>query len=503
MSYWTYHWAHDGQSYGSYLRQKELAKDISRGTKAVGERISAALSDQTRDIVGSLKQVERTMERGFGELNATFTWGFTETIAQMGRMNDSLEELIRVAKTPAQTAAFEQFEIARDMFRQGLMPEAMDALDKAVNGVPGISPGHALEWRFHHLRGTILLGSFERHDEDVVNVAEAEQAFLRAARYARKDYPGDAARAMLGAGWAAYVSASAESPGLKRALQHSEAAVALAPAFGEAIFQTAKCHMAMDNVGAASSLLATPEIGAMLLVKAAADGDFKKHDGAVRGWIARVREAYLRDAVSQIEAAFEALQSEMDSFERLRRAPIASKLHRKVQVLSTAPLLELEAYAKVGVNRDCVALNERAAKVKLQHIEELGNAVIHAERNLRRARAPGLVALRKQWKTRRAWLRLPFSLVVGLALILPFLPFGNDGDRPFFLLMGLLFVACAYQADKIGQGPAALDRLADKQIGTESQFIEAFAAGEAGKRTHAELLAAKTRLADAKKTWGA
>jgi hypothetical protein len=84
-----------------------------------------------------------------------------------------------------------------------LWPEALQALDRSINGL-GDNPGYPLEFRFHHAKGMIYLGNFRNADPTVVNLPKAEEAFLAAARYAKTDYPLEAGMSYLAAGWAAY-----------------------------------------------------------------------------------------------------------------------------------------------------------------------------------------------------------------------------------------------------------------------------------------------------------
>lgn len=62
------------------------------------------------DIVYKLTDIHNSIV----ELNATFNWGFSEILTSLGLINESLESLIQIAKTPVQTWAYEQFEIARE-----------------------------------------------------------------------------------------------------------------------------------------------------------------------------------------------------------------------------------------------------------------------------------------------------------------------------------------------------------------------------------------------------
>lgn len=194
-------------------------------------------------------------------------------IAGIGHMNDALDELIKISKTPVQTVAFNHFEIARDAFRQGLLQESLEELQKAISGDP-TSSGYKLEWRFHQMVGTICLGSASYFEPSLIDLAKAEKSFLLSARYAKTDYPKEAALAFLAAGWAAYCQGK-----MQGALSHTEQSLALNPKLGEALFQAAKINMAIGNVDASLPLLANAiELDRFYALKAADDGDFKKHE---------------------------------------------------------------------------------------------------------------------------------------------------------------------------------------------------------------------------------
>ena len=208
----------------------QLTADAQR---EAGEMTAAATERAADRIVGAVHGLDSTFRWGFGQVNAT-----------LGGMSTSLAALVRAATTPAQTAAYEQFEIARDAFRKCLYPECLEALGKAISG-DHTSPGYKLEWRFHHLIGVVRLG-FPGCDVSLVDPAAAEQSFLLATRYARTDAPGDAARALFSADWAAFVQGK-----LPDALQHTEGAIGIDAKFAEALFQAAKVRMAQDDPDAA------------------------------------------------------------------------------------------------------------------------------------------------------------------------------------------------------------------------------------------------------------
>ena len=179
-------------SHADYLQAKSFVSDMKSATREAGRKVSMDISCQTRDIIASNESLHRehiemlnastdrtvgalndgferlsySMDAGFdqissgiSELNATFHWGFGAILASIGHMNDTLSELVKIAKTPVQTVAFNHFEIARDAFRQGLYRESLEELDKAISG-DHTSAGYKLEWRFHQMKGTLQLSCY-------------------------------------------------------------------------------------------------------------------------------------------------------------------------------------------------------------------------------------------------------------------------------------------------------------------------------------------------------
>lgn len=308
-------------SYRDYLQaesfEDSFKSDISKHTRSiiasneelqrehisVSEALSTAVSSGFEQLSFDLQ----TLAQGVSELNATFQWGFSELLTIVGRVNDTLTELVRIAKTPAQTWAYEQFEIARDAFRQDLHHEALEYLDRAINGYAG-NTGYKLEYRFHYLLGTIRLGSFRNNSRDVVNLIEAENAFLNAARYARRDQPKEAGRAFLAAGWTAYCQGK-----MRDAKQYTEQALSLYPDLGEAHFQAAKIQMHVGSPDhALPSLRQAIELDRGYSIKAAADNDFKRYEAKVHALLDTLRQ----EAKEKAETALVATQQQAVETER-------------------------------------------------------------------------------------------------------------------------------------------------------------------------------------------
>lgn len=323
---WNYTY---GESWEDYIQRRTITNDLTSAMRDSSHQMVGAISEQTTSILSGFSSMEGGMHtlsdqmgsgmrelggdinRGFGilygqmdqiagkisDLNVSFQWGFGQMIAQIGGMGDSLKALIQIAKTPAQTAAYEQFEIARDAFRQGLYVECLEALNKAIGG-DHTSPGYKLEWRFHQMQGVVRLGFFDC-DLEQVDPAQAEQSFLMAARYARADAPHEAARAFLSAGWSAYVQGK-----LPDALKHTELAISLDAKLTEAFFQAAKISMAAGKPGEALPVLRKAiDQSPGYILKAAADGDFKHHEGDLNGFFEAMRQESHNKLAPEVQTA--------------------------------------------------------------------------------------------------------------------------------------------------------------------------------------------------------
>ena len=321
--------------YSDYLQAKSFVSNVKSATSDAARKISIDISCQTRDVIASDESLHRenmelftastdqtvgafnegfecfsySMDTGFeqvssgiSELNAHFHWGFSAVLASLGHTNDALSDLVKIAKTPVQIAAFNHFEIARDAFRQGLYRECFDELDKAILG-DHASEGYKLEWRFHQMKGTLQLG-FADCDMSLYDLAKAEESFRIAARYAKSDYPHDAARAFLCAGWAAYCQGK-----MKEALAHTEQAMTLHPEMGEIFFQASKVQMALGDVESAFPLIAKAiELDSFYALKAAGDGDFQPHDDKMRCFFDALRKEKYKQLVPKVQAVLDTIK---------------------------------------------------------------------------------------------------------------------------------------------------------------------------------------------------
>lgn len=372
-------------SYLDYLQDKSFTSDITSASRAAGRAVSMSVSRQTRDMIASnealawenVRMVEASTDRvvgalnqgfdqlsygldnisaGISELNATFHWGFSEMLGRLGHMNDTLEELVKIAKTPVQTVAFNHFEIARDAYRQGLYKECLDEIDIAIAG-DHTSAGYKLEWRFHQMKGMIRLG-FADGDMSLIDLAGAEESFLASARYGKTDYPEDSARAFLSAGWAAYCQGK-----MKEALAHTEQAMALHPRLGEAFFQASKVLMAMNETAKALPVLEKAiDIDRFYALKAAGDGDFKKREDDLRGFLDAMRKEKYRQSVPKVKEALEKIAVLRQYTPAAQSNPTIDRMEKFVANGGNWPLMDM---LNVVQNLDAIIAEMKALPIVL------------------------------------------------------------------------------------------------------------------------------------------
>ena len=146
-----------------------------------------------------------------------------------------------LAKRPSLTWAYEQFGKARDDLRKGLHKQALLALNRAING-HGSDIVYDTEYRFHYVKGLLLSGFPGNWCKDVIDLTAAEQSFYMAAQCARVDFPKEAAKAYLGASWAATYCGGRT----KAAIQYISAALTHDSNNLEYLFSLAKYLMHSD-----------------------------------------------------------------------------------------------------------------------------------------------------------------------------------------------------------------------------------------------------------------
>lgn len=359
MSYYVYG---SNFSYLDYIQMKSFVGDIVSGGRDVRKLVTLELSKEIREIISSnetlanknIKTIEDTTEKlsykleeissgisalnlEVSELNSTFHWGFSQLLSNIGRMNDSLSDLIDIAKTPAQTAAYEQYEIARDAFRRSLYEECIESLENAIRT-------YKLEWRFHHLMGTLRIG-FAGCETKLIDLAIAEDSFLLAARYAKVDFHKDAARSYLSAGWAAYCQGK-----FPEALEHTEHAIAFDQNLGEALFQAAKINIAQGKIDIALPFLSKAiDNDGFFAIKAASDGDFQKYEKHLKKYLEEVRTNKNKILTTIIDDNISKLQSWVEHTHDVECDDIIKKIEKFITNENKLPIIEsVELYNSIN-----------------------------------------------------------------------------------------------------------------------------------------------------------
>jgi tetratricopeptide (TPR) repeat protein len=294
MTYNVY-WANSGFSYEDYLQERAVALE---GTKPVVSAITA----QTAQISGIMTQGFEQVEESLGRVNrsieantAVMRWGFSVVLSGISGLNDTLEELLEVAKTPAQTAAIEQYDLARDAYGRDLLPEALGFLDRAINGTDGVSAGNVIEWRFHFLKGLCYMGSFQC--PSACEPAAAEASFLLAARYSRGVDDMNCTKALSNAGFAAYIQSCEEPKKIEDALGHAKKAVELDKEFPEAIYHYSKYLCAVGKLREGSELLARAiRLQGDYALAAVSDFDFSQHN-SINSFMTKLHNQMLHSVI--------------------------------------------------------------------------------------------------------------------------------------------------------------------------------------------------------------
>ena len=479
-------------------------RDLAEANIAVIREQTSALIENQRELAEAniavlheqttlLAEINSTLGQGLGEINGTLNWGFTGVIAGIGRVNDQLADLRKIASTPTQTWAYEQFDIAREMFRKHLYPESLKYLDRAMNGAAG-QPGYDVDFRFHYLIGLIRLGDYRNNDLSIINLREAEDAFLRAAKYSATDCPQDSARSWLMAGRATYCSRE-----LKRALQHTKESLSVAPSpIAEAFFQRAKILCAMgDQIDvAAEDVMSAVKLDRLYGLKIACDGDlimFKdiimrrieeegrklrgelaETDRAITTSLGNYRSASLHGVVfadSERNVIIEALGMLADAKDKMNTATYfglidAFPLYQKVSELIYISSLRYHAAVKAAIqaHRD-VAMVAMAAR------HDAAMAGIHADRdkiNARMSRASAAVG----------WYGLGFGLLGvfgGIGICLALIDSHMSTDALIEILIGVIALSTAsgllvgpWRRSLVGKD---LARVRDSELNETKQWL--------------------------------
>jgi len=292
-----------GLSWPDYLKVNEIEKvnnsihdlgyqisSINKSQLANNEQLSRqniqAIEDSTSKTVSvlgksfnDLSSDLNDINRNIYSINESIQWGFDSLYYSIEEMHSSIRELIDISKKPTQTFAYNWFEIAQDAYRKKLYPEALDALEYAING-SGNNLGYKLDYRFHYLKGEILLGNAISLVTDVIDLSMAKNSFLDSAKYSSVDHPSKCAKSFASAAFAAYLMQDIkESIDLcNKALEKSGIA--------EAWYLLAKNNIYMDDVNTLfENLKKAILLNKEYTIKAFSDNDFLKYESDLNRFI--------------------------------------------------------------------------------------------------------------------------------------------------------------------------------------------------------------------------
>ena len=354
-----------GPSWLDYLRDPARSQVLSDEPADIVRALVNRLPASTLRLLGSPESLEAI----FGSLShpsnglldptgirlsAAFTWSRGEVLASMGGMLVPTDELMADARSQAQSEAVQLFQVAREAFLERYFTESLEALNGALNTGSSLNAAGRLVWRIHLLRALVLLGSVDNTDPQIINPPQAEQSFLMAARYARSDYPLDAARALLGAGWAAYVQENGEANyRMRAAMTYTDEAHDLDSDLAEAQFQSAKFRMALGETDPAlHSLRWLPVKERVMLLKASADEDFKRYIGKLEGFFSALREEQLTKIQSEVSPVASRIRKWMGDCPELAETPAAQRLVDMAEGAPDRGLLDVHRYFGFGYRED-------------------------------------------------------------------------------------------------------------------------------------------------------
>ena len=319
-----------GWTYPQYLQAKSFSDSIRWEMRDIGFQIGGSLNALNHSglrIEGALNRLDQNMQTGFvalsfdlkdvqatlSDMSAKFDYGFAELSTQLGSIRDTLEELLRLAKNPEQTWAYEQYEIARDAFGRGLFAESLQFVSRAIEGHQSHT-GYPLEHRFHHFRGVLRLGDHRNQNGEIVDLKLAEADFINAARCANVTHPTDAARALCMGGFAAYAQGNAAG-----AMQLTDNAVRFHPRLPEANFQLAKISLHLGKAEEGLSwLVKAVQLDPLYAVKCFSDLDFTRYESQIIGvikWLRDQRQKQSHDKALRSTSLLTQVRSQVSSLD--------------------------------------------------------------------------------------------------------------------------------------------------------------------------------------------
>jgi sulfatase modifying factor 1 len=289
-------------SYSDYLKAKsflsadafpnqKIRLDISKHTRAIiatpanlsRHRIELLASSDEIDGLDSLLYDVSSMLTAKGEVTAKIHCAYYNLQVDALIRKNELETL---DKPKMFTASNRYYDHALNAYKQGSYSEALDEL---LKGISEINPASKFvnEWQFYQLLGTLYLG-FSDCDVSLVDLAKAEQAFIKLAQLTKDDQQPVCAKAYMAAGWAAYCQGR-----FSEASEFMENSITMSRTLAEARFIMAKILIAQNDIEKAFVYLGKAiESDPFYAIKASGEADFQKHEDSLIALLVSVSDKY-------------------------------------------------------------------------------------------------------------------------------------------------------------------------------------------------------------------
>ena len=291
----------------------------------VRQSVSQGLHAQTEAITGALEDFSRKLETGLEGMRADFNWGMMliidrleEQTTLIRRLTQQLDAIQKTLESPLLTQARELFELGQDRLNKGLLDKALEAFLKAEEK-------NDVDFLLQLQLGKLYLYGRDE-DDNVIDLKQAEQHLLLAARYARaherylRDWSRFCGEAYFHSAVAAYLQGNNERTAnrneaveacLHRAMEHASRAIDVWPKFLESWYLSAKvlCLLGNDRQSV-EALKNVVDRDRRYIQKAYQDLDFRSIQAEVAGLSEEVRREpgpTVRETLRYLEAAKQAL----------------------------------------------------------------------------------------------------------------------------------------------------------------------------------------------------
>jgi tetratricopeptide (TPR) repeat protein len=304
-----------GKKWDNYLLDIRESIDESAQTQVSAiQGVEEAIHDLSHDLGRSIE-----------DLRADFNWGMTLIADRMAeqtdlirRVTNQLDAIQKTLESPLLTQAREFFRLGQDRLEKGLLDKALEAFLRAEQK-------NDVDFLLQLQLGKLYLYGRDE-DDNVIDLKQAEQHLLLAARYAKAhegslpEWRRFCGEACFHAAVTAYLQGNEEQTGraenarhcLQRALEHATKAVDIWPAFAESQYVRAKALCLLGRGSEAiEDLKSVVDRDRRYLRKATQDQDFK----LIQAELARLPEEVrqdpgptVREAHRQLTVATEALR---------------------------------------------------------------------------------------------------------------------------------------------------------------------------------------------------